>query len=263
MRKMLIILFVSLFFHAAAQPVFISQGTILFERKVNSLAIMPVYMKEVWEMNDDEVATDMSRRRERMKQFHTDDFELHFDKTRSWYLPVAKEGWNRDSYTPFFMMTASENKVYNDFTTGAAITEKQVYEKLFFIKDSLKNIEWKITEEIREIAGYSCRRANAFLAADSMYVVAFYTDDILTPGGPESFHGLPGMILGVALPHLHITIFAKNVNPQESTPEKLKMPKPGKKITPMNHKEVMATLTREFRKYSALKCSWVRQFFKI
>lgn len=263
MRNTLIILFVPLFFHAAAQPVFISRGTILFERKVNSRAIMPLYMKEVWEMNDDEIAADMSRMRERMKQFHTDDFELHFDETRSRYLPVAKEEWNRDTYTPFFMLMAGENKVYSDFTTGAVIAEKQVYERLFFIKDSLKNIEWKITEEIREIAGHSCRRANAFLAADSMYVVAFYTDDILTPGGPESFHGLPGMILGIALPHLHITIFAKSVKPADSTPEKLKMPKPGKKTTPMSHKEVIATLTKELKKYSGLKCSWVRQFFKI
>jgi GLPGLI family protein len=48
------------------------------------------------------------------------------------------------------------------------------------------------------IAGFNCRRANAMIM-DSIYVVAFYTDEILTTGGPESFSGLPGMILGVAL----------------------------------------------------------------
>ncbi len=46
---------------------------------------------------------------------------------------------------------------------------------------------------------------------DSIYVVAFYTDEILTTGGPESFTGLPGMILGIAIPHEHVSWFATKV----------------------------------------------------
>jgi GLPGLI family protein len=30
---------------------------------------------------------------------------------------------------------------------------------------------------------------------DSVFIVAFYTDQIVTSGGPESFNELPGMIL--------------------------------------------------------------------
>lgn len=68
------------------------------------------------------------------------------------------------------------------------------------LTDSLRKIRWKITDETREVAGYQCRRANA-LILDSVYVVAFYTDEIHVSGGPELFSGLPGMILEVALPH--------------------------------------------------------------
>jgi GLPGLI family protein len=38
--------------------------------------------------------------------------------------------------------------------------------------------------------------------------VAFYTDEVLVRGGPFNFNGLPGMILGIAVPRLHMTIFA-------------------------------------------------------
>ncbi len=57
------------------------------------------------------------------------------------------------------------------------------------MQDSTRKITWKITDEMREIAGFSCRRANAIML-DSIYVVAFYTDQIPVSGGPESFSGL-------------------------------------------------------------------------
>ncbi len=81
------------------------------------------------------------------------------------------------------------------------------------VKDTLPTIIWKLVDETRDIAGYSCRRANG-LIMDSIYVVAFYSEEIRVSSGPESFTGLPGMILGVALPDEHVTWFAKLVTPQ-------------------------------------------------
>jgi GLPGLI family protein len=59
---------------------------------------------------------------------------------------------------------------------------------------------------------------------DSIYVVAFYTDQIPVSGGPESFTGLPGMILGVALPYEHITWFATKVSEIPVDPKSLTLP---------------------------------------
>ena len=91
-------------------------------------------------------------------------------------------------------------------------------------------IKWKITDETRVIAGFNCRRANGIMM-DSIYIVAFYTDEILTTGGPESFSGLPGMILGVALPHEHITWFATKVEAVPVSEAALIPPAKGKKVT--------------------------------
>lgn len=78
------------------------------------------------------------------------------------------------------------------------------------LEDSLLNIKWKITNEYRDIAGYTCRRANGVLL-DSIFVVAFYTDVIPLSSGPIGTHGLPGMILGLAVPDQHYNIYATKV----------------------------------------------------
>jgi GLPGLI family protein len=89
---------------------------------------------------------------------------------------------------------------------------------------------------------------------DSIYVVAFYSDKILFPGGPESFTGLPGMILGIAIPRLHTTWFATTVTPGEVKEEELKSPTRGKKITEKEYQELVEVIK--------LKMKELQQFIK-
>ncbi|MGB8193950.1 MAG: GLPGLI family protein, partial [Chitinophagaceae bacterium] len=119
--------------------------------------------------------------------------------------PVATTGMFND-----LPMIAQNNIVYTDLAVDSQVSQKKVFEQTFLLKDNASNIRWKITDEVREIAGYSCRRANG-LIMDSIYVVAFYSNEILVSGGPESFTGLPGMILQVTLPHENVTWVAKRV----------------------------------------------------
>ena len=108
------------------------------------------------------------------------------------------------------VLVSQNNTIFTDLQTKTSIDQKMVFEDFFLVKDSTRKIKWKITDETREIAGFTCRRANA-IVMDSIYVVAFYTEKIPISGGPESFSGLPGMILGLALPHENITWFATKV----------------------------------------------------
>ncbi len=64
---------------------------------------------------------------------------------------------------------------------------------------------------------------------DSVFVVAFYTDQIVPGGGPESFTGLPGMILGLAIPRMNTTWFATKLELVTVGPSDLAPPKKGKK----------------------------------
>lgn len=107
-----------------------------------------------------------------------------------------------------------------------------------YIQDSIMPVKWKITNEYREIAGYSCRRANGVIL-DSVYVVAFYTDQIPTSGGPGTVHGLPGMILGLVVPEQHYNIYATKV---DFSPPTIRSEIAKKKDKPMTRKETQVRL---------------------
>jgi GLPGLI family protein len=64
--------------------------------------------------------------------------------------------------------------------------------------------------DTRTIAGFQCRKAVGILF-DTVAVFAFYSEELMIPGGPEGIHGLPGMILGMGIPRLHATWFATKV----------------------------------------------------
>jgi GLPGLI family protein len=213
---------VLLLLFAAARPagaqnaIFLSQGKIEYERRINQYA----------RMDDDNSWTELQKKT--MSQFKTSYFDLLFNRSKTLYKP-GKE--SPDKPNPFFgEQPALDNTVYADLDNEKSVSQKKIFEEVFLVQDSLRKIKWKITDETRTIAGFSCRRANA-LIMDSIYVVAFYTDEILTPGGPESFSGLPGMILEVALPHQHITWSATKVEAVTVPDTQLTAPAKGKKMT--------------------------------
>ena len=105
------------------------------------------------------------------------------------------------------------------------------HEETFLIEDSLANIEWKLTADTRVIAGFECKKAIGIIH-DSIAVFAFYADELLIPGGPESIHGLPGMILGMGVPRLHTTWFATKV---EVNGVNLNLAKPATKGKKVNY----------------------------
>lgn len=85
----------------------------------------------------------------------------------------------------------------------------QIDEKII-IKDSLQDVTWRFTDEFRTIAGYECRRVNG-ATKDSLYLIAFYSEEIPVSGGPVLTGGLPGMILGLVIPEMHINYWATEV----------------------------------------------------
>lgn len=120
--------------------------------------------------------------------------------------------WSPKTRIPKHQKDADEeNTWYLDFTTRKMNMQKQIVGTNFLITDSIPNIEWKITNEHREIAGYNCRKAIGKIM-DEVYVFAFYTDDITISGGPCSINGLPGMILGVTIPRLYTSFIATKID---------------------------------------------------
>jgi len=205
---------------------FTTEGSIEFEKSVN----MHAQIKKLINKNNETFYLPaFEQYKKTQPQFKTMQSVLSFSKDKTMYMPVVGDAPTRSFFSE--LPAANQNSIiYTDLSISKSIAQKNVYEELFLVTDSTRKINWKLTSETRDIAGYNCRRANA-LIMDSIYVVAFYTDEIPVSGGPESFTGLPGMILGVALPHENITWFAKMVHDKAVPAGTIVPPKKGKITT--------------------------------
>ena len=107
----------------------------------------------------------------------------------------------------FLKISEDTNEWFSDFNSGVTYKQKSIWGSPINFKDSIATIQWKISNESRIIAGFNCRKATGKIM-DSVYVFAFYTDEITISGGPCSINGLPGMILGVTIPRLYMSMLA-------------------------------------------------------
>jgi GLPGLI family protein len=213
---------------------FTNSGVIEFEKTVNMFAM---FKKDINKDNESYMKPAFEAYQKNQPQFKKLKSTLTFGDGKTLYSPIEDDGDERGFWGDDAMVKQS-NTTFTDLLAGTFISQKTVFEATFLVKDTLRQIHWKITDETREIAGFTCRRANA-IVLDSVYVVAFYTDKIPVSGGPESFTGLPGMILGLALPHENITWFATKVTENTVDPKALVPPKKGK---PVNNKMLSETL---------------------
>jgi len=221
-----------------AQPpntIFLSQGKIEFEKRLNQYA----------QIEGDNTWSELQKKT--LSQFKVTYFDMLFTRTKTLYKPGREGTGNTMGW--YSEQPAQENVVYSDLENEKSVSQKKVFEEQFLISDSIRKIRWKLTDETRVIAGFNCRRANAIIM-DSIYVVAFYTDEILTSGGPESFSGLPGMILGVALPHQHVTWFATKVESVSVADTQIAAPLKGKKTNNAGLKETLNAAFKDWGKYA-------------
>jgi len=210
----------------AQTSIFVTAGTIEYTRSVNMYAIARESMPAVGTSYRPIYEQSFDQYRKNQPQFGLVKSTLVFANNKTLFTPAAT-----DNVVAFMGNTAAVkqyNTVYTDLTQGKRVVQKDVIDEHYLLTDSLSKITWKIIGGNEEIAGYSCREAHG-LIQDSIYIVAFYTDKIRTNGGPESFSGLPGMILKLVLPHEHIAWTAtKIVQGFPATPEP---PKKGKPVT--------------------------------
>ncbi len=219
MKQLFLVSISIIIFNAAyTQQVFLTQGKIEFERKTNTHRLYLSEESDSW--------SELFKKQ--IPQFDITYFDLYFTDNKSVYRPGKEVEVKK---LDFFEAPAVENIVYKDLRQQTAISQKQIFESQFLITDSIRQLQWKILPETREIAGYNCRKALTRIC-DSVVVVAFYTDEIVPSSGPESFSGLPGMILEIAIPRLYSTWTAVKVEGLNSSDEKKMLaPAKGKKAT--------------------------------
>ena len=207
--KLFICIFFIALFHlnVNAQAIFIKQGKIEFEKKEN---LHKMIEGESW----------LENFKDKIPQYRSTYFNLYFKDNKT----VFEKARDSEEKIPFFSDDKStDDIIYSDLQEQVFAKKQHIFEETFLLNDTIRKVDWKITNDTREIAGFTCRKAVGKIL-DSVYVIAFYTDQIEVSGGPLSFCNLPGMILGIAIPRSNITLFATKLELIDPKPEKLTAP---------------------------------------
>lgn len=189
---------------------FTRSGSIEYKKTVNRYAIIK---RSINNQNETLLMPAFEAYKQQNPQFKEVKSTLTFAGNKTLFTP-ANENTSIISFFNDPQIAMQNNIVYSDLMNKQITSKRKVFNNIYLLKDSLKTIKWKFTNEIRDIAGYPCHRANG-LTLDSVYVVAFYSDKIPVSGGPELFGGLPGMILQLALPHENVSWIATKVEDVE------------------------------------------------
>jgi len=216
----------------------ITSGKILFERKTN---LYKRFKNEDW-------VTNWVKESDKTK---VDEFELYFNDSLTAFKP--KESEEKENYS---WMT-NKNAVYQNLNTKTRYSIKDIWRNLIPITDTVKVRKWKITDSKRNIGGFSCRKA-IWQQNDTTRIYAWYCNEITTNAGPESFCGLPGMILGLATEDGGVIYFAKSIEPGKQDVAALLPPKTKEKVYASS--ELRAKLEKEYGKEKWSK-EWIRNIF--
>lgn len=236
MKKLLFISFIFYLPFLTSAQQFITKGKIEFERKIN--------VHKQFEGEGDWI----QELKKTIPQYNITYFNFFFDGNKSVYKPGRENPDSRPGMD-WGNGPAKENIVQTNYQTQHFISQKQVFETLFLVEDSLRKINWKYTTDTRKIAGFTCRKASGIIM-DSVFVFAFFTDEIMVSGGPEGFSGLPGMILGIAIPRMHTTWFATKLELAEVTEKDLAPPVKGKKTTIADLEKSLQVFLKDWGKWA-------------
>ncbi len=215
MRSILLIIVSGFFLSANAQQ-FVSTGAIEFEVRTNNHKVI----------GDEGIWAEMFK--DKIPQFTTTYYQYIFNDNKSIY---KFDRYDEKSRLPRgFGMSNPEDEVwYNDYATGNFSNYRFILGDNYLLTGALMNIEWKLTPtETREIAGFNCRKATGIIF-DSVYVFAFYTDEITISGGPMGISGLPGMILGITIPRMYTSYIATKLQVAGVDVRQITPPTRGKK----------------------------------
>ena len=229
MKKIIIILLIFCSFNAQAQ-IFVNSGRIEFEVRTNN---HKTFGDGIWaEMFKDKIP-----------QFSTYYYNYTFNDNKALY---KYDRMDERAKLPWGSNNLDENIWYSDYTAGTFTDQKFVFDNTYLLSDSLMKIDWKmVPNETREIAGFTCRKAVGVIF-DSVYVFAFYTDEITISGGPMGIHGLPGMILGITIPRMYTSWIATKLEVNGVNTAIITPPKKGKKKVATDLEESVKKATSDW-----------------
>lgn len=133
------------------------------------------------------------------------------------------------------MSSGGRGTTYKSLKENISLRTEDSYNKNFIIRDSIKNYDWKISRESKEILGYEVRKAETVMDS-TKNVTAWYAPKLPYKNGPAEYQGLPGLILEIEIAdnsddEKRKYIFKAISLNVDSKKEKIERPKKGKEVS--------------------------------
>lgn len=198
----------------------VKEGRAVYERKVNMHRRL-----------EDESMKSM------VPEFNVTKAELLFSSDESLWRNVKEEedirdqaGEDRDRPVIRMRFGGGDDQSYKNYATQQMIQQREMGPKKYIIEDSFPRQSWKLEADTQRIRGYLCKKA-ATTTKTGDAVIAWYTEDIQSPSGPEMYGGLPGLILQLNINDAEMVFTALEVDTRGLDKGLVKAPTEGKKIT--------------------------------
>lgn len=247
------------------------EGKIIYERKINMHRNLPdPQMKSM------------------IPEFRTDKFELIFNESVSLFRsvvdeeapdPFANAGGGGGGGMRFNFRMPSAN-TYTDLAKQMQYEGREFFEKEFLIVDSLKQYKWKLSEETKMIAKQLCKKATTMITAPQVMrmrvrmgragenntdttantprapketeLVVWYAENIPVSFGPDSYSGLPGVIMEIDQDNGANVTTAVEVSTKYPKKE-LVAPTKGEKMNRVQFQENMQKLMQEMQRGGGIR----------
>jgi len=178
------------------------------------------------------------------------EYELRFNKNESLYKEIEslKNDGDSQGIEVIGLGSGTEGGIYKNSKTKSLVETRDLFGKLFLVKDSLANFNWKLEDETKRVGNYTCHKAVSVKKRIKKVTVldengkekeeekefittltAWYTPQIPVSTGPASYWGLPGLILEMDNGRLSMICSKIILNPQKEVV--IKEPTKGKVVS--------------------------------
>jgi GLPGLI family protein len=177
---------------------------------------------------------------------------LYFSPDASLYEHKEKEkseqesGYRSENVMIQMDIKVPRDKVYTDLKNKQITEQKDFMDRLFLLNTPIESQKWKFTGMQKKILDMACMEAIAILDKDT--VTAWYTTAIPVNAGPQTFSGLPGMILEAHIGADFHLVAIKIESGDDGMLKMIKAPTKGKKITKEDYDKMVSEKTEEMRK---------------
>lgn len=201
------------------------------------------------------------------KQFQK-EFRLDFNSNESVFqeektLDSGPATFNSGGMEMVFSVSGGSDVLYRNLAESRYVNQNEFHGRVFLIRDKLEKPEWVLSNETKNIGEYVCFKATFERAVTKTIVnsgsasgeaetvekiqtvTAWYTPQIPLGHGPESYWGLPGLILEISDGNYSLLCTKIILNNKGAVG--ISEPKKGAKITKEKYDEVVKEKTDELR----------------